>query len=29
MFAGKFGFYLHINKKEALFFLENLKKGKI
>jgi hypothetical protein len=27
IFAGKFGFYLHVNKKEALFFLENLKRN--
>lgn len=26
IFAGKFGFYLHINKKEALDFLKDLKK---
>lgn len=29
IFAGKFGFYLHVNKREALLFLENLKKGKV
>ncbi len=26
-FSGKFGFYLHINRKEAVAFLEGMKKG--